>query len=57
MTIDLGPAASRMADLIGGVPDEMLDRPTPCTDTSLGDLIDHVGPAAASGPASRRTTE
>ncbi len=23
MTIDLGPAASRMADLIGGVPDEM----------------------------------
>ncbi len=41
--IDLAPAAQRMADLIGSVPDEMLDRPTPCPEYALGDLLDHVG--------------
>lgn len=43
MTADLEPATRRMADLIRGVPDELLDGPTPCSDTSLGDLLDHVG--------------
>ncbi len=42
-TVDLEPAARRMADLIAGVSDEMLDRPTPCPDYRLGDLLDHVG--------------
>jgi len=41
--IHLGPAATRMAALIEGMPDDALDRPTPCADTSLGDLLDHVG--------------
>ncbi|HXH56147.1 maleylpyruvate isomerase N-terminal domain-containing protein [Iamia sp.] len=39
---DLEPAARRMAALIGGVSDEMLDRPTPCPDYRLGDLVEHV---------------
>lgn len=41
--IDLAPAAKRLADLIASIPDDALTRPTPCADTSLGDLIDHVG--------------
>lgn len=40
--LDLGPAARRMADLVEGVDDGALDRPTPCADTSLGALLDHV---------------
>jgi uncharacterized protein (TIGR03086 family) len=41
--IDLEPAARRMASLVKGVPDELLDGPTPCPDYTLGDLLDHVG--------------
>jgi uncharacterized protein (TIGR03086 family) len=45
-SVDLQPAAQRMAELVGGVPDEMLDAPTPNPGYSLGDLLDHVGGAA-----------
>jgi uncharacterized protein (TIGR03086 family) len=41
--IDLGPAASRMAKLLAAVDDTQLEAPTPCPDSTLGDLIDHVG--------------
>lgn len=41
--IDLGPAALRMAELVSGVADDQLDRPTPCTDLAVADLVDHVG--------------
>lgn len=41
--VDLGPAARRMAELMTEVPDRLLDAPTPCPDTSLGDLLDHIG--------------
>ena len=41
--VDLEPAARRMADLVRSVPDELLTAPTPCEDTTLGDLLDHVG--------------
>jgi uncharacterized protein (TIGR03086 family) len=41
--VDLGPAARRMAELISGVPDELLDGPTPCPKYRLGDLVEHVG--------------
>jgi uncharacterized protein (TIGR03086 family) len=41
--IDLGPAASRMATLLATVDDEQLGAPTPCPDSTLGALIDHVG--------------
>jgi uncharacterized protein (TIGR03086 family) len=40
--VELGPAAKQMADLIEGVPDELLGAPTPCRDYTLGDLVDHV---------------
>lgn len=43
MPVDLTPAAQQMAHLVAGVSDDMLTRPTPCPDYSLGDLIDHVG--------------
>jgi uncharacterized protein (TIGR03086 family) len=45
--VDLEPAARRLADLVGGVPDELLDAPTPCPAYTLGDLVDHVGGAAS----------
>ena len=41
--VDLEPAAKQMADLIRGVPDELLDAPTPNPGYTLGDLLDHVG--------------
>jgi uncharacterized protein (TIGR03086 family) len=40
--VDLEPAARRMARLIEAVPDDALDRPTPCADYTVGDLIDHI---------------
>ncbi|NVI86930.1 TIGR03086 family protein [Actinomadura sp. BRA 177] len=39
---DLAPAARRMAALLANVPDSQLASPTPCADTPLGALIDHV---------------
>lgn len=41
--VDIEPATRRMADLIGGVPDGVLDGPTPCPAYTLGDMLDHVG--------------
>jgi uncharacterized protein (TIGR03086 family) len=46
MTFDLGPAAERMADLVRAVPDDVLDRPTPCGRYTVGDLLDHIGGCA-----------
>ena len=40
--IDLAPAARVLAGLVAAVPDADLDRPTPCTKATVGDLIDHV---------------
>jgi len=40
---DLGPAARRLADLVARIPDDALDRATPCPAYALGDLIEHVG--------------
>jgi uncharacterized protein (TIGR03086 family) len=44
--VDLEPAARRLADLVGGVPDELLDAPTPCPGYTVGDLVEHVGGAS-----------
>ena len=41
--IDIGPAADRMTNLLAMVPEDQFDRPTPCPDMSLGDLVDHFG--------------
>ncbi|HEU5025780.1 MAG TPA: TIGR03086 family metal-binding protein [Spirillospora sp.] len=39
---DLAPAAHRLAELLGAVRDDRLGAPTPCADTPLATLIDHV---------------
>jgi len=55
--VDLEPAARRMADLVRGTPDELLDAPTPCPAYTLGDLLDHVGGLALAftGAATKAT--
>lgn len=40
--IDLEPATRVLADLVAGLRDEQLNAPTPCADTSIGDLLDHI---------------
>jgi len=40
--VDLGPAARRLAELLGGITDEQLTAPTPCPEYRLGDLLEHV---------------
>ncbi|WP_092529317.1 TIGR03086 family metal-binding protein [Amycolatopsis arida] len=44
--IDLKPACHRMAEVLAGITDDQLTRPTPCTEYTVGDLIDHVDGAA-----------
>jgi len=59
VVVDLGPAARRMAELVTGVPDDMLTAPTPCPEYRLGDLVDHVGGLARAftGAARKDTGE
>lgn len=40
--IDLRPATDRVARLIDGVRDDQLDDPTPCVDTSVRELLNHL---------------
>jgi uncharacterized protein (TIGR03086 family) len=64
--IDLRPAAGRLGALIEAVREADLDRPTPCSEYCVGDLLDHVqgltiafggaavkadGPSSTMGPA------
>ena len=57
MTVmDLGPAARRLADLIANTEPGFLERPTPCEDYTLGDLIDHIGGFAVFLASSARKT-
>jgi uncharacterized protein (TIGR03086 family) len=44
--IDLKPAGDRLIDLTTGITDDRLARATPCTDYTVGDLIDHLDNAA-----------
>ncbi len=53
---DLEPAARRMADLVAGVPDDALVRPTPCERYTVGDLLDHIGGAALAFAGAARKT-
>ena len=41
--IDLHPAAQRAIGVVTSVVDDQLGLPTPCPDSSVGDLIDHIG--------------
>ncbi|GAA3057972.1 TIGR03086 family metal-binding protein [Pseudonocardia yunnanensis] len=40
--IDLTPACRRMIDLLAGITDDQLRLPTPCTEYTVGGLIEHV---------------
>ena len=40
--LDLEPATRTLARLVVSVRDDQLDAPTPCTETRLGALLDHV---------------
>jgi uncharacterized protein (TIGR03086 family) len=40
--IDLKPAGNLIIEIVAGVADDQLDCSTPCTDYSVGDLVDHV---------------
>ncbi|WP_129665553.1 TIGR03086 family metal-binding protein [Phytoactinopolyspora endophytica] len=40
--LNLEPATRMLADLVQGIGDDQLSAPTPCSETSLGDLLDHV---------------
>ncbi|HEX2272626.1 MAG TPA: TIGR03086 family metal-binding protein [Acidimicrobiales bacterium] len=53
-TVDLGPAARRMARLVEGTPDDALDWPTPCADYAVADLLDHISGATLAFEAAAR---
>ncbi len=40
--LDLEPATRVLTGVVDGVREEQLTAPTPCTERSLGDLLDHV---------------
>jgi uncharacterized protein (TIGR03086 family) len=40
--LDLAPAAHALAGLLAGIGDDQLGAPTPCDESTLGDLLDHV---------------
>lgn len=54
--IDLHPATLALTGIVTGVGDDQLDARTPCTGSSLGDLLDHVdGLALAFTAAAKKT--
>src|SRR4051794_10571636 len=54
--IDLKPAATRLSELIVAVPDSALRNPTPCTEYTVGDVLDHInGLTIAFGGAAQKT--
>jgi uncharacterized protein (TIGR03086 family) len=52
--VDLGPAASRLAELVARTDDDQLGGPTPCPAYTVGDLIDHLGGMARAFAAAAR---
>ncbi|WP_432572074.1 TIGR03086 family metal-binding protein [Kineococcus sp. SYSU DK005] len=52
--LDLHAAAERTARVVAGVPQELLDAPTPCAGTTVAALLDHVGGLAPAFTAAAR---
>jgi uncharacterized protein (TIGR03086 family) len=55
--LDLTPATRVLADLVEGVRDDQLTAATPCSETGLGALLDHVGTLADAFTAAARKTQ
>lgn len=54
--IDLKPAAQRLSELVAAVPDDALGNPTPCSEYTVGDVLDHIhGLTFAFGGAAEKT--
>ena len=51
---DLTRATDAVAELVRGVPDEHLDRPTPCPGTSVAAMLDHLAGLTAAFTAAGR---
>jgi len=55
--LDLDPAADEVIRLLNGVTDDQLTGATPCADTSVGALLDHLmGLSLAFAWAARKST-
>ena len=55
--LDLGPAAREVTGLLNGVTEAQLPGPTPCADTSVAKMLDHLmGLSLAFTQAARKTT-
>ena len=55
--IDLKPACDQMIEVVSGIAKEQLSGPTPCTEYTVGDLIDHVDLVAQGATALARGSE
>lgn len=55
--IDLEPATSRLAGIVEGVRDDQLTAATPCRDTTVGDLLNHVDGLAMAFTAAAAKTQ
>jgi uncharacterized protein (TIGR03086 family) len=55
-TIDLAPAARATADVVRGLTDDDLARPTPCPAYTVADLVDHLGGLCVAFTAAARKT-
>lgn len=54
--LDLEPATRKLAEIVEGVRDDLLGAPTPCSESTVGDLLDHVdGLSVAFAAAARKT--
>ncbi|WP_432476206.1 TIGR03086 family metal-binding protein [Nocardioides sp. GXQ0305] len=53
-TLDLRPAVRATAAVVAAVPEDTLDRTTPCPDWSVADLLDHLGGLAVAFTMSAR---
>jgi uncharacterized protein (TIGR03086 family) len=40
--LDLGPATGMLSELVTHIEEDQLDAPTPCRDTTVADLLDHL---------------
>jgi uncharacterized protein (TIGR03086 family) len=54
--LNLTPATRAVADLVADVPDEILAAPTPCPETTVGDLLDHLDQLATAFTAAANKT-